>query len=67
LRLGALILAAACFGCAGAGGDECRRMNWYQLGYSDGWGEHPQQIEGLARQCARHGVAAARSARPRAD
>ena len=56
-------------------------MNWYQLDYSDGWGEHPQQIEGLARQCARHGVAAARAeylegwaagdaarrARPRAD
>jgi hypothetical protein len=50
-------------GCAGwnVSEAECRSMNWYQLGYSDGWGGHPTQIMRLTRLCARHGVVAAQA------
>jgi hypothetical protein len=38
-----LVLLQGCAGYVSQG--ECRNMNWYQLGYSDGWGGHPAQIE----------------------
>ena len=38
---------------------ECRSMNWYQRGESEGRGGHPTQIVRLTQQCARHGIVAA--------
>jgi hypothetical protein len=56
IALSALCLLAGCaaFDFSEA---ECRAVNWYARGESDGFGGHPPQDLRLARQCARHGVA----------
>jgi hypothetical protein len=60
IRAALLALLASCAACS-VSEAECRGMNWYQLGYSDGWGGHPQQIMRLTGLCARHGVRAAQA------
>lgn len=59
-RIGAAALLALLGGCAAwdLTEAECRGMNWYARGESDGRSGHPPQDIRLGQQCGRYGVAA---------
>ena len=53
----ALLLASALLGgCAGMSDTECRRADWYQVGYRDARYKLQSQDEVYAQQCERYGV-----------
>jgi len=56
LRTSALLVIFALHGCAGMSDVECRRANWYDVGYRDARYKLQSQVEIYAAQCAPHGV-----------
>ena len=56
LRTSALLVIFALHGCAGMSDVECRRANWYDVGYRDARYKLQSQAEVYAMQCAPHGV-----------
>jgi hypothetical protein len=55
MRSASLLVLLLC-GCAGLEAEDCRRADWYDLGFRDGLYRLQRQDNAYQAQCARHGV-----------
>jgi len=55
MRPAPLLILLLC-GCAGLEAEDCRRADWYELGFRDAMYGLQRQEDAYAEQCAPHGL-----------